>query len=125
MTDPHGVLSFVRKQTLHKKIVYRNDVGLTFSTARLEERIDTESVPSCLQHKCADQKAVLFHALDLRSAIKESPWRMSGVFCSYCRSERYSLVRGSLRSRLTQAPYRRPAGVGRLCETAGALVPVV
>src|SRR5260370_41513855 len=119
MTDPHGVLSFVRKQTLHKKIVYRNDVGLTFSAARLEERIDTESVPSCRQHKCADQKAVLFHALDLRSAIKESPWRMSGIFCSYRRSERYSLVRGSPRRRLTQAPYRRPAVLRHVVVHAG------
>src|SRR5260370_16293685 len=44
--------------------------------------------------KHVGQKAVCFHVLNLRSALKESPWRMGGIFCSCRRGDRYSLVRG-------------------------------
>src|ERR1700720_709900 len=49
--------------------------------------------------KHAGQKAVCFHALNLRSAMKELPWRMGGIFCSCRRGDRYSLVRGKFRNK--------------------------
>ena len=60
--------------------------------------------------KYAGQKAVCFHALNLRSALKELPWRMGGIFCSCRRGDRHSLVRGG---RAQNSFATRESGRGR------------
>jgi len=48
--------------TLHKKIGYRNDFGLTFAATRLEESVDALSAfPSFLQNEYGGQNTVRFH----------------------------------------------------------------
>jgi len=70
----------VRKQTLYKKISYRNRFGLNSAAARLEEKVDALKAFPRFHNDYADQNAVYFHPSKYRLRSRRSYCARGGFF---------------------------------------------
>jgi hypothetical protein len=70
----------VRKKTLHKKIGYRNDFGLTFVAARLEQKVDALKAFPSFHNEYAGQNAVRFHSQIYRLQSRRCYCACGGFF---------------------------------------------
>jgi hypothetical protein len=101
------VLSFVRKKTLHKKIGYRNDLGLTFVAARLEQKVDALKAFPSFHNEYAGQNAVRFHSQRYRLQSRRRYCACGGFFSAAGEVIGAPSLEGRDLTRLTQAPYKR------------------